>query len=152
MGFPEAIKAMIPPEFIDGNNVDEVAEKCVDLDIEFTPVLADRFHDDPASNHFDIPRPVSVTKGDDGRYCIIDSGNFQYVEESSLKVMRARYLLFRGYLYTNFHCLLNYPEKMKAAGWYSLGLIPESGSPLAKLMGMNGAYPRTRRSANPQSK
>lgn len=96
------LKSMIPAEIIDNHDVDQIAEQCVMLDIEFTPVVFERVSD-PATTYFDrVPTPRRVQKEGD-RYCVWlpDSDQkYAWVNESSLKVMRARYLLLRGYYHS----------------------------------------------------
>ena len=100
MGILEALKAMIPKEVIDGSDVDETA-KMVMLEVEFTPVIPHSVID-PATKYTElVPTPCRVQL-DGSRYCVWmpDSPEkYRWVDEESLKVMRARYLLLRGFYY-----------------------------------------------------
>jgi hypothetical protein len=94
----EALKAMCPKEVIDGSDVDETA-KMVDLDVEFTPVLPDPVIDPETDYSGHVPTPFRVQL-DGSRYCVWTPNSpetYRWVDEESLKVMRARYLLLRGF-------------------------------------------------------
>ena len=98
MGILEALKAMIPKEVIDGSDVDETA-KMVMLEVEFTPVIPHSVID-PATDYTEhVPTPCRVQL-DGSRYCVWMPNSpekYRWVDEESLKVMRARYLLLRGF-------------------------------------------------------
>ena len=98
MGILEVLKAMCPKEVIDGSDVDEIA-KMVDLDVEFTPVIPHSVIDPATDYSGHVPTPCRVQL-DGCRYCVWmpDSPEkYRWVDEESLKVMRARYLLLRGF-------------------------------------------------------
>lgn len=118
-GLLAAIEEIIPKEFIDGQNVREVADSCVYLDIDFSPVLAECLAGDPAINYTeDVPKPTEVVKEGE-RYCLVWSGNFQWINEESCKIMRARYLLLRGHYAKRLsEKSLSYPIEQKVLAYY----------------------------------
>lgn len=103
MSLLDAIKAMIPTEVIDGCDVEQTAESVM-LDIAFTPVVPEYVSGDDLILH--PPETVEVEKRGE-RYLIVrpDLHDFDWVEESRLKVMRARFLLLRGYYYRHLRSM-----------------------------------------------
>jgi hypothetical protein len=98
MSLLDVLKSMIPVELIDGANVDEAA-KCVDLEIEFQPVLPYPVSQDPFVLHSEVPTPCRV-QAEGSRWCVWIPGSsekYRWATDDQLKVMRARYLLLRGY-------------------------------------------------------
>lgn len=130
-GLMAAIKKMIPDEFIDGQNVAEIAELFVDLEAAYSPVLDVAMHGDPATSHSEIPKPVTVTK-DGNRFCLTYVGDYQWVRPDALKIMRARYLLLRGYYAKRLdEDSFGYPAKQKVLAYF----FPDGYLNLEKLTG-----------------
>ena len=120
MGFLEALKKMIPDEIIDGANVREVAERCVDLEIAFSPVLQYPPCDDfMFGDDLDVPVPVKVIARADGRYEIRHTAppDFEILNKDDIKVMRARYLLLRGFYNENMHSF-SYSKRKAIISYY----------------------------------
>lgn len=117
------------PEMVDGARVDKIASECVDLDVEFSPVVPCRC-DDWQHNP---PTPSRVTKGQDGRYWVDDLQ--QYVHVESVKIMRARYLLMRGWFWKQLRAM-SHSDRQRVLSMYFEGGTwqPEEGSELAKAM------------------
>lgn len=114
-----AIEKQIPKEMIDGDDVREVAERCVDLSCAYTPVIP-RATADPASNYVQIPEPIGVIKErGSNRYAVVypKSGDFSWVSEKEIAVMRARYLLLRGF-YNKVFDSLAYSDQQRILCWY----------------------------------
>ncbi|MFO0801442.1 MAG: hypothetical protein U0804_28585 [Gemmataceae bacterium] len=134
-GLLAALQKLIPTEVIDGTSVDDAAG-LVDLSVAHTPVV-----ENPAGDNyqFRIQRPVEVQKWSGGRWAVMyrERKDFRRVTEDEVKVMRARYLLLRGYYYRSFRHL-PYPGQREVTAWYFPdGLwLPEAGSDLAKAMGV----------------
>lgn len=90
----------------------------VDLDVAFSPVVYRAVHDP----HVDIPKPDRVEKQADGRYMVVwpESHDFEFVDEESLKMMRARYLLLRDFYHKNINSFT--PRNTdKIHAWYFPG-------------------------------
>lgn len=105
---------------------------CVDLDIAYSPVL-----EKPGSK-----QPVEVERADGGfalvwRNALTGAALREPVEVEALRVMRARYLVTRGEVFTAFHTLPEW-EQRDAARTMNLGFVPAHGSPLARTLGMRG--------------
>jgi len=88
---------------IDGVTPSEVVF-AVDLEIAFSPVLRYPLTRD---YNFDIPRPVAVERGRDGKKFFIASTEegkptWEPIAEDDLKLMRARYLLLFEYYNRSF--------------------------------------------------
>lgn len=131
-----AIDDLIPPEIIDGADVDYIAEQFVDLDVAFSPVIAER------GSEYDhrIPDLTEVQRQPDGRYMLVWPGrhDFESVSEERLKVMRARFLLLSKWYLRNFHTF-SHSMQLELAATHLKGMaIPASNSPLAKLLRMAG--------------
>lgn len=102
----EKLKSMIPAEFIDGQNVDEIA-KLVDLDIEFTPVVAETVSGDPAKETIAFPVPCRVQM-EGSRWCVWiphTDEKYRWVNDEQLKVMRARFLLLKGFYFDHLESM-----------------------------------------------
>lgn len=104
----------------------------VDLDIAYSPVL-----EKPGSK-----QPVEVERTDGGfslvwRNALTGAALREPVEVEALRVMRARYLVTRGEVFTAFHTLPE-GEQRDAARTMNLGFVPAHGSPLARTLGMRG--------------
>lgn len=128
MSILDILKEMIPDEIIDGSNVDETADM-VDLDIAYKLlVVRDCVQQDEMQLYSDIP-PVEqdVTKRPDDKYEIrwqTENGpNFEVFTADRMKVMRARYLLLKGFYYEHFH-QLTLPKQNEAASKYEITWIP----------------------------
>lgn len=124
----DKLKELIPDEIIDGSNVDETAE-IVDLDIAYKLlVVKDCVRQSDEQLWYDIP-PVErdVIKRPDGKYEIRWQGNngpdFEVVPAEQMKVMRARYLLLRGFYHEHFRHL-TLPKQNEAACKYEITWIP----------------------------
>lgn len=141
MSVLESLKGMLDreyeknPEIIDGCDVHEAA-KVVDLSVAYTPVLEHRL---PEEHGFSfVEKPDRVVK-DGMRYCLTwpERKDFRWVEVESLKVMRARFLLWHGHFYKVFRSLPN-PSQSQVLAWYFNGSMwqPKEGSVLAKGMGI----------------
>ena len=93
------LRDVIADEVIDGASVQDATENVM-LDVEYSPVLPDSVYE----NHIRLygpPVPCRVQK-DGSRYCVWmpDSPQkFRWADEDSLREMRARYLLVKGWLY-----------------------------------------------------
>jgi len=113
------IKEAVGEETIDGANVEETAEM-VDLDIAYSPVVTGRISDD--FHLHTIPQPEPVKISDNGRYYIprTDPPDFEFISKESMKVMRARYLLLRGF-YANNIDSFSYSEQQQILAWYFPG-------------------------------
>ncbi len=128
MSILDVLKEMIPDEIIDGSNVDETADM-VDLDIAYK-LLVVRWPVQQTDFQLfcDIP-PVErdVLKRRDGKYEIrwqTENGpNFEVFTVEQMKVMRARYLLLRGFYGNNFR-KLTLPKQNEAACLYDISWIP----------------------------
>lgn len=132
-----AIERTIPAEIIDGQNVKDAAEMVM-LDIAFSPVV-ERPAGDEVSLCLNPPRTSQVEQRGD-RYLIVrpEQRDFEWVDEVSLKIMRARYLLLRGYYYKQLR-RLSHPVRQQVLGLYFDGgvYVPPEGSELAKLLGVS---------------
>lgn len=86
----------------------------VDLEIAFSPVV-----NHSVGNPCHIPKPDRVEKQADGRYLITwpEAHNFEFVDEESLKLMRARFLLLRGFYHERFKSFAP-REREKILAWY----------------------------------
>ncbi len=140
MSLSDVLDALIksqPAEIIDGNNVREIAEKFVDIDIAYSPVVQHAIQD-PATNYLGhVPTPVSVTK-EGNRYAIVDPRNhdFAWVSEATVKEMRARYLLLRGF-YSRVMNGLPHPQRQEVLakyfpdGWLDVEALLKGGNTTA---------------------
>lgn len=128
MSLLDKLKELIPDEIIDGSNVDETAEM-VDLDIAYKLlVVKDIVQQSDEQLCSDIP-PVErdVIKRPDSKYEIrlqTENGpDFGIFTVEQTKVMRARYLLLRGFYHQNFQGL-TLPKQNEAASLYEIAWIP----------------------------
>jgi hypothetical protein len=66
-----------------------------------------------------IPKPRAVLARSDGKYQIDypESRDFQIVDAAALKIMRARFLLLRGWYYQHFDGL-SHPQQQAVLDWY----------------------------------
>lgn len=101
-------------EEIDGVNPRDAAQHVM-LDLGYTPVVERYFGD---MGH-QIPEPVRVVK-DGARYCLMFGRDYRWVSVEELKVMRARFLLLRGWYYRAFDGF-SHPDKQKILAWYFKG-------------------------------
>ena len=95
----------------------------VDLDIAYSPVLYGRALFEPY--RVQIAKPDIVVRQEDGRYRVDwpEHCDFQFIDEQSLKLMRARFLLWHGYFYRAFDSF-SYPDKQKVlAWWFPQGMV-----------------------------
>ena len=137
MSLLEALKAMIPAEIIDGSDVEKTAE-IVMLDIAFTPVVQHRHGGDDYDLLDNPPRPVQVEKRGE-RYLIVhpESHDFDWVDEKSLKAMRARFLLLRGFYYKRLRSVGHSTRQQILGLYFPEGVyLPAEGSELSKAMGL----------------
>lgn len=134
-GLMAALEKQIPKESIDGHDPREVA-RCVMLDVAFTPVL-ERFVNEERLM-FDPPEPVEVQQ-DGERYMLVKprEHDFRWIDSKSLAVMRARFLLVRGYYYPRLR-VLDYQTRDRVLCWYFPGgvYMPAEGSALSKALGI----------------
>lgn len=123
------------PEVIDGTDPHDLIS-AVDLTIAHSPVLQDRAEWPP--HHGSIPEPVKPKK-DGLRYYLSDARaqTWKWLTPDEHRLMRARFLLWRGWLYRTFDGF-PYPDKQCIASWYFEGGMwrPKEGSELSKLMGI----------------
>lgn len=123
-GLLEKLKSMIPIETIDGANVEEVA-KLVDLDIEFTPVIAERVSGDPATEMISFPVPCRVQM-EGSRWCVwIPHTNekYRWVNDEQLKVMRARFLLLKGFYFDRLESMGHMERSRVISGYFPGGVF-----------------------------
>lgn len=122
------------PELIDGCDPREFV-KFVDLSIAHSPVIHQRHPWPPMG---DIPE-TDKPKQDGLRYYLVwpQSHNWEWLTTESHKLMRVRFLLWRGWLYKTFDGF-SHPDKQKIVAWYFDGSMwrPEQDSPLYKAMGL----------------
>lgn len=128
MGLLEALNELIPDEIIDGSNVNDTAGM-VDLDIAYkllvveNPVPQDEFE-----INCNIPSVDLALKRPDGRYEIRYIGNdgpdFKIYTSEQTKVMRARFLLLKGYYASNIN-KLSYPNQNEARSLFEIHFIPD---------------------------
>jgi len=119
MSLIDELKKFIPDEIIDGNNVEETAEMVM-LDIAYSPIVEHIISEERLP--FDIPIPIKITKRGDGRYEIrrTNPPDFRIIDEAETKVMRARFLLLKGY-YADQMDTLSYPEQQQVIALYFNG-------------------------------
>lgn len=145
---------LILQERIDGVSVFETAEHDVMLDVAFSPVVRSRLDEDPVDQPWllHLPKPTIIDRDARGRYFIIDpprdvgdwhrkrplmtTGQWEILTEDHVKLMRARYLLLRGWLYKRLH-ILPYDQKQATLAWYFPAGVwaPPAGSDMARAMG-----------------
>lgn len=131
------LEGMDEPEIVDGCNVRETAREMVDLDVEHSPVLQVPVCSE-RDLHIDVPRPVRVIR-EGSRYALVwpEQKDFQNVPEAVVKVMRARFLLTRGYYYKHFDQLPNSMQRAVVALFFGGKMWrPQAGSPLSQAMGL----------------
>lgn len=124
-------------EIIDGHSIADVVG-AVDLDVAFSPVVEHR------CDEFDFqpPQPTEVQKWGDGYALVYPAqADFRRVDEGSLRVMRARFLLMRGAYYKMLRGMPNGTQR-QVISWYFPGGAwqPEPGSELSKLMGLERGW------------
>lgn len=128
MSLFDIVRELIHDEIIDGSNVEETADM-VDLDIAYKLlVVKDFFRQTDEQLCYDIPPVESdVTKRPDGKYEIrwqTENGpDFEVFTADEMKVMRARYLLLKGFYYGHFR-QLTLPKQNEAASKYEITWIP----------------------------
>ena len=131
MDIIEALKKYIPDEIIDGSNVEKVAEM-VDLDVAYKLLVVERPVPDEEFQLFHDPPAVTsnIKKRPDGQYQIDWTGpqgpDFEIIDEGEAKVMRARFLLLKGFYSTNFD-KLTLPKQKEVAAQYDIHWIPPKG-------------------------
>ncbi len=130
MSFLDAVKEMIPAEIINGSDVDETA-KMVDLEVAYKLLLVEDYvhsRDEDFERYSNIPPVVKAEKRVDGKYEIRfqteDGPDFRILTEENAKVMRARFLLLKGFYVTNID-RLTLPKQNEVAGKYDIGFIPD---------------------------
>ena len=114
MSILDSLLAMMPRETIGGVDVEQCAKEHVMLDIEFSPVLPDAISEPDTTFNFDCPIPCRVQQ-EGSRYCVWiphDQRKYQWTTANDLKVMRARFLLMRGW-YANNIDRFSHPEKQR---------------------------------------
>jgi hypothetical protein len=118
-GLLAALKKHTPAEIINGNDVENTAE-LVMLDVAFSPVLELSTNEEQLM--LNPPRPTEVQQRGD-RFMLYRGGaDFQWVDAESLKIMRARYLLARGF-YSDRMRLLPNGVRQKVIAWYFGGSV-----------------------------
>lgn len=122
------------PELIDGFDPRDFVSM-IDLSVGHSPVIHDRYPWPPMGN---IPQP-DKPKRDGLRYYLAwpASQRWEWLTEESHKLMRARFLFWRGLLYRTFDGF-SHPEKAQIVAWYFDGAMwrPEQDSALYKAMGL----------------
>ncbi len=116
----DILNRMIPPELINGSDVTETAEM-VELDIAYSPVVR-RCTSEYNTVGAEVPTPDKVVKRSDGNYEIrqTDPPDFDIIKPEQLKVMRARYLLLRGFYGSNMKGF-SYPVQQQIIHYYFPG-------------------------------
>lgn len=85
------LEKSLASEIIGGVSLADTID-CVDLDIAYSPVVPFRVDGD-----YPFPKPCEVRKTMGDRYIVIHPAFTDSVSPDSLKIMRCRYLLWRGY-------------------------------------------------------
>lgn len=132
-------------ESVEGHNVNDTAEM-VDLTVAFGPVLPNPVTDEGGWPRCTralsrIPVPQAVERRADGTYHLACAGSLETmpVSETALKVMRARYLLVRGFYQRHLNVMAHGERQEVVARFFPGGAwTPKPGSELAKLMGVVG--------------
>ena len=119
---------MIPVEVIDGSNVEETA-KMVDLDIAYKLLIIEYcVPRDEFELFCNIPLVVKAQKRSDGKYEIRfkteSVPDFRILTADETKVMRARFLLLKGFYTTNFDSL-TLPKQNEMAAKFDIGFMPD---------------------------
>lgn len=127
MGLEEVLKSIIGVEIIDGSNVKETAEM-VDLDVAYKLFLVENMvQQEDIELVSNIPSVVLAKKRPDGKYQIdfeSESGpDFRIVTAEQAKVMRARFLLLKGFYFEKFYGL-SYSQQQEVAVKYDFGYMP----------------------------
>ena len=124
MSLLKKLKELIPKETIDSVDVDETAEM-VDLGLAYKLlVVKDCIQQSDEQLCYDIP-PVEcdIIKRPDDKYEMrwrTENGpDFEIFTVEQMKVMRARYLLLRGFYYKHFQ-QLTLPKQNEAASLYEI--------------------------------
>lgn len=131
MGLLEILKKMIPDEVIDGGNVVETAE-IVDLDIAHKLLVVEHCVPEEEAELFHNPPSVTsnIKKRPDGTYQISwkteDGPDFKIISENEAKIMRARFLLLKGFYTRNWN-RLTLPKQNEIASAYEIHWIPPIG-------------------------
>jgi len=120
MGLAEQLKVLAQ-----GIHSEQIGEACpadfvedVMLDIAYQPVVEWPVRDPLRP----IPKPRPVLARSDGRYQIDhpEDRDFRIVEADELKLMRARYLLLRGWYYERLPSL-SHSQREQVLAWYFPG-------------------------------
>ena len=128
----KAIEKFIPAELINGSDVKETAEM-VDLDVAYKLFLVEYSAKSyPSEEDFElfcnIPDVVLAKKRPDGKYewhWKTENGpDFRITTANQAKVMRARFLLLKGF-YTSNWDKLTLPKQNEVAVKYDIGFIPD---------------------------
>ncbi len=128
MGLLEELKRLIPKEIIDGSNVEETAEM-VDLDIAYRLFLVENVvQQENIELVSRIPDVSEAKKRSDGKYEIRFTGeagpDFRILTKDEAKVMRARFLLLKGWYFSNWD-RLTLPKQNEVAVKYDIGFVPD---------------------------
>ena len=128
VGLLEELKRLMPVETIDGANVEETAG-LVDLDIAYKLLFVPHcVQQEDFELYHRIPFVVEAQKRPDGRYELrfqTEVGpDFQIITANEAKVMRARFLLLKGFYARNFD-KLTLPKQNEVAAKYDIGFIPD---------------------------
>ncbi len=129
MELTKLLKNLIPDEIIHGSNVEKTAEM-VDLDIAYTLLLVEDYvHSKEAFERYsNIPSVVKAEKVSDDKYMIRfktkNGPDFRMLTVDEAKIMRARFLLLKGFYTTNFN-RLTLPKQREVASKFNLGFIPD---------------------------
>ena len=122
------------PELIDGCDPHDFVGM-IDLSIGHSPILHDRHPWPPLG---DIPEPDKPKK-DGLRYYLSwpRSHQWEWLTEESHKLMRARFLIWRGWFYKTLGGF-SHPDQQKIVHWYFEGGVwrPNPDSLLYKAMGL----------------
>lgn len=135
MSLIDEIKKLIPKEIIAGCDVEETA-KMMDLDLAYKLLVVQRYcsvcSPEDEFTLFSNPPPVTsnIKKRPDGQYQIDwvseEGPDFEIVSADEVKIMRARFLLLKGFYSQNFN-KLTLPKQNEVAVQYDIHWVPPEG-------------------------
>ena len=110
----------LPQETVDGVKVKDAADMVL-LEEAYSPVLMEPHTEQEQG----IPRPCPVSKTEGDTFIVYAQAGAQIVSAEELKVMRARLLLWHGYLYKLMAQgrLLPHPKPEQYVAWYHGGSL-----------------------------
>ena len=124
----KALNNLIPEEIIDGSNVRDLVGM-VDLGVAYKMLLVENpVSQDEFEICINIPQVVTGVKRDDGKYEIrstdeITGPDFKILTIEETKLMRARFLLLKGFYSRNIDRLA-LPKQNEARSLYEIFYIP----------------------------